>query len=291
MKTIKVVLSILLSAILCVACGGQGQGSSENKESGYDIIIQAGQSNAEGFGLGDTTETYEPSSNILHMYDKQDLLNFAHGATCPDKSGKTVIEEAKEHVSSGVFYADFSLTFAKDYVANGCLKAGRKLLIIRAAVGATGFSTGHWKVGDYLYLRMVAMADYALSLDSNNKIVGILWHQGENDVDTDGDSTVGAVYQQNLGRMVESLRVRYGANIPFIAGDFVNEWKMANLESCDLIINATKEVVKTQQPAAFVETSDLLSNNQQVGNGDTIHFSRDSLYKLGHRYFEAFSKV
>ena len=111
MKTIKVVLSILLSAILFVACAGQGQSQSqsvlENNESGYDIIIQAGQSNAEGFGLGDTTETYEPSSNILHMYDKQDLLNFAHGATCPDKSGKTVIEEAKERLVEELYQRGF----------------------------------------------------------------------------------------------------------------------------------------------------------------------------------------
>lgn len=283
-KKIKVILSIVLSAIFCVACGGQGV--EENNESGYDIIIQAGQSNAEGFGLGDTTETYEPSPDILHMNDKQDFIDFALGATCPDKNGKTVIEEANEHVSAGTFYADFSLTFAKDYVASGRLKTGKKLLIIRAAVGATGFSSGHWKVGDYLYLRMVAMADYALSLDPNNKIVGILWHQGEHDTSTDA-----AVYQQYLSEMVQSLRGRYGANIPFIAGEFVNEWKMANIEICEPIMNATKEVVKTQQPAAFVETSDLLSNNQQIGNGDTIHFSKDSLYKLGHRYFEAFSKL
>ena len=50
-------------------------------------------------------------------------------------------------------------------------------------------------------------------------------------------------------------------------------------------------MVEENQPAAFIETSDLLSNNQQIGNGDPIHFSKDSLYKLGHRYFEAFAQI
>jgi hypothetical protein len=57
------------------------------------------------------------------------------------------------------------------------------------------------------------------------------------------------------------------------------------------IVDAIRKVVEANSPAMFVETSDLLSNNQQTGNGDPIHFSKDSLYKLGHRYFDAFSKL
>ena len=48
----------------------------------------------------------------------------------------------------------------------------------------------------------------------------------------------------------------------------------------------------TEMPfAAFVETADLLSNNQKTSNGDDIHFCRESLYILGRRYYEAFEKL
>ena len=42
----------------------------------YDIIIQAGQSNAEGWGLGPTSEPYTPTSDILYMVDTRDYLSF-----------------------------------------------------------------------------------------------------------------------------------------------------------------------------------------------------------------------
>ena len=43
--------------------------------------------------------------------------------------------------------------------------------------------------------------------------------------------------------------------------------------------------------AGFVETSDLLSNNQKTQNNDDIHFCRESLHILGHRYYDAFEKI
>ena len=43
--------------------------------------------------------------------------------------------------------------------------------------------------------------------------------------------------------------------------------------------------------SAFIETSDLLSNNQMIANGDNIHFCRQALQELGHRYFLAFRSL
>lgn len=43
--------------------------------------------------------------------------------------------------------------------------------------------------------------------------------------------------------------------------------------------------------SAFIETSDLLSNNQMIANGDDIHFCRQALQELGYRYFLAFRKL
>ena len=50
----------------------------------------------------------------------------------------------------------------------------------------------------------------------------------------------------------------------------------------------TKKNTFAGEKAAFVETADLPSNNQKTGNGDDIHFCRESLHVLGQRYFEKF---
>lgn len=98
------------------------------------------------------------------------------------------------------------------------------------------------------------------------------------------------VYYNALLNMALNVRSRY-EKIPFIAGDFVNEWKSANIEICEPIIQAIRQVIKDCGNAVFVETADLLSNNQKVQNGDPIHFCRESLHILGRRYFLAYSKL
>ena len=42
---------------------------------------------------------------------------------------------------------------------------------------------------------------------------------------------------------------------------------------------------------AYVETADLRSNDQKVGDGDTIHFCREDLQELGRRYYAAFAEL
>jgi len=82
---------------------------------------------------------------------------------------------------------------------------------------------------------------------------------------------------------------KYGA-IPFVAGDFVHEWKNKNRHICEPIVNEILRVVKNNNFCAFVQTDELLSNNQKLNNGD-IHFCRESLYELGHKYFKAFFEI
>ena len=56
-------------------------------------------------------------------------------------------------------------------------------------------------------------------------------------------------------------------------------------------VSKIKEVFAKLGRGAFVETADLLSNNQKTGNGDDIHFCRESQHILGRRYFEAFKNL
>ena len=135
---------------------------------------------------------------------------------------------------------------------------------------------------------MIEMVDYALKLNPENKVVCMLWHQGEHDA---FEGNPPEIFSKQLIKLICDIRLRYGENLPFIAGDFCYEWKEENIDKCTPIIDAIKAIVEKDNFASFVETRGLLSNNQKNQNGDNIHFCRESLMELGKRYFDAFSMI
>lgn len=253
----------------------------------FDIIIQAGQSNAEGCGLGEVEREYIPT-------DKVWLLNAPKRVTAlPERMDIVYLDEplaleiADEEVGENGKIGNFGLTFSEAYIKAGMLEEGRAVLIIRAGIGGTGFWRKEWGVGNMLYNKLIELVDYALSLDKENRVVGLLWHQGEHDaVVKNPPEQFGA----SLKEQMLSLRARYG-NMPIVAGDFVNDWKSKNLALCEPIIQTIKKVLEECGRSAFVETADLLSNDQKTGNGDDIHFCRESQHILGERFFEAFKNL
>jgi len=242
----------------------------------FDIIIQGGQSNSQGCGIGDVKTPYKPHPEILMM--KSDLS----------------IEPAKENVFEGNTIGNFSLTFASRYVADGRLRSARKLssnrrlLILMAAVGGTGFCDHRWGLQDDLYLKMIEMIKTALALNHKNRAVAFLWHQGESDT----ANPVRDIHYNNLRTLVENVRlITKNNSLPFIAGDFVPKWYKENTDICIPIITAVKDVCSDIGNSAFVETTGLTSNSEVTGNDDIIHFSREALYKLGNRYYDAYSEI
>jgi len=236
----------------------------------FDIIIQGGQSNSEGCGIGPVKQPYQPGPDILMM-----------------KNDFTIIT-ACENVWESNTVGNLALTFAERYVNDGRLTDGRKLLILSAAVGGTGFCDNRWGKNDDLFLTMTEMIKTALSLNPANKTTAFLWHQGETDTANPDRDT----HYNNLTYLVQSVRkTAKNETLPFIAGDFVQQWKQKNIEACTPIITAIKDVCTDIGYSAFVETDGLTSNDNILGNGDDIHFSREALYALGYRYFDAFKKI
>jgi len=242
----------------------------------YDIIIQAGQSNSEGYGFGEVEQPYEPNELVWYL------------------NGDFTMSLARELVTGNEIQSTYALSFARKYLNHGLLKDGRKLLIIRSAVGGTGFLDNHWKLTDDLYLRMMEMIRTALELNPENRLVGFLWHQGETDA---LEHASYEIHYKHLMTLVESVRSEFQVQeLPFIAGDFVQHWKNDNIEISTPVVDAIRAVCKDCGNSAFVETDGLLSNNQELhrwplGWDDPIHFSRKSVYILGERYFEAFMKL
>lgn len=233
----------------------------------FDILIQAGQSNSYGCGFGDASRPFEDDDRVFYL------------------TGRFMIVPATEQISLNAIQGNYSLALARAYIADGLLEEGRKLLILRTSEGGTGFSDHRWdKTGD-LYLRMMEMVKTALSLNPENRVAALLWHQGETDVDN-GMSE--AEYTAHLRGLVQAVReVCENPGLPFIAGDFTEQWRGERGERC-FPIQAGLRQICAEGNGAFVETDGLLSNVQQNGNEYTIHFSRDALYGLGERYFSAF---
>ena len=237
----------------------------------FDVIVQAGQSNAEGCGYGSAEEPYEPNPDILYL--TRDFM----------------IVPAVETVHGNEIWGDFSLSFSSMYVKAGLLQEGRKLLILRCAVGGAGFSDHRWGAEDDLFLTMMEMIKTALGMNNENRLVAFLWHQGEHDA---CNLMPPETYRGHLAHLISLVRsVHHCPELPFIAGDFAAQWKYWAFNFAIPIADAVQVVCQSDGHAAFVESTGLKSNNQQTGADDIIHFCRDSLNQLGRRYFEAFQAL
>ncbi len=258
-----------------------------------DIIVLAGQSNAEGRGVGDMDCPYIPDSEII-MMNSVDRPYFADTAMLDFRVPESafILEIAKEDFIRGEHFGCFALNFAKLYKER-YLNEGRKLLIVKAAVAGTCFAKGHWGEGNPLSARLLKMTDEALSMNSDNRITAFLWHQGESDAMERPELSLEQRYlthKNNIAFLMKTLRERYG-EIPFIAGDFVKEWRPKFENETEVIIKAIKENLNEYAMTAFVETDGLYSNGIDNGTTDYIHFSRNALYYLGKRYFNKYSEI
>ena len=251
----------------------------------FDIIILAGQSNAVGNGMGTVDKPYQPSEDVWFLCGPLETQEYYFYPAC---------EEVRDNETVG----NFILKFSENYIADGRLKEGRKLLILCAAAGGTGFINGTWRMTECYYLRMMDMIRTSLSLNSENKLVGFMWHQGE------FDACYGAtfdIHYNHLMTMLKSVLDEFDApEIPFVAGDFVHDWKNKKLEDCIPVVDAMKKVCSDYPYGEFVESDGLTSNFQQVGRKtpvvgeyfeDDIHFSRKALYELGDRYYKAYTSI
>lgn len=262
-----------------------------------DVVIVAGQSNAEGNGLGGTKLPLP--SNVYQLYDVNpaftaDNISEAEHRLHVEFPTQLAVTVAEERSCSSGYCADLCTTFAINYVNNGLLKDDRKLLIIRSAVGGSGFAKEQWGVGNALSNRLKTMIEYALSQNAENKVVAMLWHQGEHDAYENPSLTDSQRHDFYLQKFTEQIRFARNVaqtNFPLVCGGFVKDWGSLCRHQCDAVELALQDACKTLGNASFVNSDGLLSNDQAVHNGDNIHFCRDSVYELGNRYFNAYKML
>ncbi len=245
----------------------------------FDIIWLAGQSNAQGSGYGPVQEEHLPDGVLYRMYGSGKYIDGEWVLPLPTEIGIEESDSRKKY--------DFAISFAREYCKRGLLAEGRKILIVDTALGATGFVRGHWRPQDPACIRMHQMLDAALAMNPENRVVAMLWHQGESDAARDVDEET---HYKNLSALLHGVRAKTGV-VPIVTGDFCAQWKAQNAEKCAPVIRAIRRVM-ADMGGAFVETADLPSNEQdKTEEPDQIHFSRRSLEILGKRFFAAYENI
>lgn len=261
-----------------------------------DIIVLAGQSNAQGQGQGSVTTEYVPDSRILFMKDDSNP-KFSHegGVTKLVLKWPAVntVDIADERIKNGQKIGCFALQFAEKY-AQEYLEEGRKVLIVDANFGGTGFARPEWGVGNIMHERMISMVTEALSYGPDNRVVAVLWSQGEHDsfenADWDPEKRY-VTHKKNLTETFKDFYARVDAkDAPIIACGFTDDYYATTKVACDAVLNAIRECI-ADVGGAFVDTAGLMSNSGATGSKDIYHFCRESLHILGGKLFDAYKTV
>lgn len=258
----------ILSAITAIG-NKLGLLNTSTGSLGYDCFLIVGQSNAEGNG--------KPPDLKLDFSDPR-ILNYAPGTE--PYSNKLILAEYNllniQGQSSNGTQIGYGIQFAKQYLAEN---PNRRVVLISCALGNTGFSSNHWKVGDNLYTIAVNTVNTFLSQYPESSLKGILWHQGERDHDSNYPINS---YQQQLEAMLAGLRsqIAGAAKVPFICGNYSPDW--ANWSS----LKSDMQEVNFQLTRRIPYTGNVLSTGLSGNSGgDVIHFNAASQRELGNRYY------
>ena len=265
----------------------------------FDIVVVAGQSNSEGNGVSLETkpliisDAYEIiDKNKYGMKLKEDGsyagLDFVYPV-------EVIIRELQERKVDDKYNSDLSLSFVEKYKKSKFYNPNRKILVIKTGYGGSGFAFDQHGVGNPLYKRMIDMINIGLSLNKDNRIVAFLWHQGEHDAFENAHFSYEERYEyyySNLLKEFLAVKEEYKQfDFPIITGGLCRDWIKRYKTQSEAVEKATIDVCGKIGNAAFVKTSDLPSNEEELHNGDLDHFSKKSILILGERYFDAFAKL
>lgn len=238
----------------------------------YLVVPVLGQSNAFGMGLPlDPAGADQPHPRV-HQW-----------AMCGPSEGTAVLAAdplLHETPSKGV---GFGMTFAKSLAC----ETGRTVLLIPGARGDTSFTPKNgytWDPADThtrsnLYRKAVEAIDAALAGYPESRVVAVLWHQGETDVPL----TPAPAYQSRLDALIQDLRKRYGADVPFLVGQMVPEEMERSHKDYSAIDAVHAEIGNRVPRAAFIEGPRAAYNSET-----DRHYSAEGQRSLGRAMWSAY---
>lgn len=249
-------------------------------ESGYDIYLLIGQSNAAGRGT-------------LTLADKSTYLEGVKQWNPATESMQPAIQPLNLLSTVRKKAAVQGFNLAGPFATKVHKETGRPILLVVNARGETLISA--WmkegnggkittydadrddpeKVGQtvWLYEEAVRVTKQAMKYGT---LKGILWHQGCGN-SSEGNSKT---YLSALTKVVDGLRADLNApNVPFVAGQLLPEFK--NSQYFNPMILTIGVTINN----AYCATSE-----DCVSIGDGTHFDRDSHVKMGERYADIILK-
>lgn len=153
--------------------------------------------------------------------------------------------------------------------------------LIPSAVGGTPLS--RWQKEGDLYPKALEQARLA---QSQGVLKGILWHQGENDSDTEANASS---YAARLSAMIADLRNDlHLPDLPFVAGtlgDFLIREPRLDTPFAARVNDQIRTLTNQVPHFALVEATRLTPMS------DKIHFDTPSLRELGTRYAAALQRL
>jgi hypothetical protein len=267
---------IIVSLVLLFSCRNEEPDLTPkqiNDCNNFDVILVAGQSNTmSGSGIDTTLDKTYPDLKQLGRFgqDNYKIIDAREPLQHYDNINSNSI--------------GFAMIFGREYLKNGLLEPGRQLLIIPCGKSGTGFHSGFWNRGNDLYNDAVIRVKSVLQSGHGNKLVAILWHQGENDVGYNK-------YQSWLDKMILDMRndINSSQIIPFITGGMVPLWVSLDYTR----IQQQKIIANTQYRISSVGYADptFPFSIEDSNFKDTIHYSAKGQREMGKRYFYVFSQL
>jgi hypothetical protein len=237
-------------------------------DPGYDVWLLAGQSNTSG-------RAADFDSARIDVSDPR-YWQYAASGPYANRISLAVEPLGFPDSTTGMGIAN---AFAQKYLAS--VPVSRKLLVVPAAYGGTGFIvpdtnggqrtwlTSAANDGNNLYENAIQQTLAALAAAGPKaRLAGILWLQGETDA-LNGSSGAPAAYAGRLDALIDGFRSRFGiADLPFILGQM----------RADVIANGstfqTVNAVHIDTPRRKVRTAFAYG---PVGaafyNNDTLHYN------------------
>ena len=281
-KSIGLFLGLTIVLVLAFSFYGNAQQKKSNKKSkdqvkggiakkdaGYDVFLIAGQSNTHaGVPLDSILDASDPDIFQLGRFDSSDHK----------------IIQAKENLQHWTRVEGnigFALTFAKLYKPT-LAGTKRKILIVPCGHGST--SIAQWQKGGKLYNDAIERVKFSLNMPGS-KLVGILWHQGENDLGKNNTT-----YQPQLDTLITNMRADLETPLlPFIVGGLVpyvvnKPGYSHRLLIQEIIRNTPNRLPKT----GYADPDKPFKIEKPRNDLNESHFDATGIREMGKRYFEVF---
>ncbi len=265
-----------------------------------EVVLQGGQSNSDGraAGSGLPAILQQPQADVPFYY-----YTFGAAANGDGTLGQlTTLRPGATQMPAGGFGPEVTL----GSTLSGLIRQspGHGLAIIKYAKGGSTLISD-WKAGGdatttgdgthYVAFQRTVTAGLAKLAaaypTSAIKVVGMIWVQGESDIDA-GAAAVNA-YGANLTTFIADVRATFGAGLPFFLSQISSSQTVySNPSDPDypnyLIIRQQQANVAAMVPGAYLVSAD---GPEFTMNSDFLHFNAGGQQALGAAFARRMDEV